>query len=475
MNCSLKITKPVNPAIFLVVAVGVFLLNQLPCLQDMRPIFNDEAWYGNPAYNLINGNGLINTVVGSGGNENCLFPLIAALFFFLFGPSVLSIRLASVFCGVVTLVLIHLVLNETGTSSKGRIAALLSFVSLPMINTVFRMGRPESAALMCLTGGVLFYLKYCRTRSWRDILGLDLFCFLAINAHPFTALIFFLMGVVLLGDVIYKKSRGDLPKLLTLVLSAVMAFGLIALMYRLYNPSHQPSQMLERVSTEGWATAVKLYFNRLFVSRKVVNTILVIPVIVLASFLVHEQRIRHLAWVSLIYMVCFPLVFSTDFAMISIACLDYPVLLSVLLIGPLVDALPQIWAGWASMRKWVSSVFFVYCAACMALNAIYNYGMEYEKCNSVLVKEIDSVIPPGSSVFGPLKQWYFAKDTRYYSEFYRLELPEKFDYIISDSKSDKFWLFPSVMSKIKDYELVYSKKTRQYGEIAVYKRKIEKN
>jgi hypothetical protein len=64
----------------LLLAVFLFLVNQLPFLEDMRPVMYDEAWYSNTAYNLCIGNGLHQTSVGSGGNSNCIFPIIGAAF-----------------------------------------------------------------------------------------------------------------------------------------------------------------------------------------------------------------------------------------------------------------------------------------------------------------------------------------------------------------------------------------------------------
>lgn len=107
--------------LFLVVSVTFFLINQLPFLADMRGMGNDESWYANTAYNLTQGNGLHQTSVGYNGNSNCLAPIMQAVSFLLFGYSLFSVRIASVFCGVVTLLLLLFIMNELRVSKKGRI------------------------------------------------------------------------------------------------------------------------------------------------------------------------------------------------------------------------------------------------------------------------------------------------------------------------------------------------------------------
>ena len=143
-----------NNWFWLGIAILVFLVNQLPYLADVRPVMYDEAWYGNTAYNCAEGNGFLNTAVGSRGNSNFLLPLITAAFLKIFGYNLLSIRLAAVFCGVITLLFISLSFKEMKASWRAQALAYAFFVSITLYNTIFRFGRPECAALMCLSGGV---------------------------------------------------------------------------------------------------------------------------------------------------------------------------------------------------------------------------------------------------------------------------------------------------------------------------------
>ena len=122
-------TNVLSNRILLLLAVAAFLINQLPCLADMRGMGNDESWYANVAYNLSAGNGLYQTSVGYIGG-NCLYPMLEAVAFLLFGYSLFAVRIASVFCGVMTLVLLHFIMNELHVSMKSRALVCCSWVCL---------------------------------------------------------------------------------------------------------------------------------------------------------------------------------------------------------------------------------------------------------------------------------------------------------------------------------------------------------
>ena len=45
--------------------------------------------------------------------------------------------------------------------------------------------------------------------------------------------------------------------------------------------------------------------------------------------------------------------------------------------------------------------FIVYCVGLLGVSYFYNYGVKYEKANSVLTEDLQKVVPKGSKVFGP--------------------------------------------------------------------------
>ena len=454
------------------VALIVFLVNQLPFLADMRGMGNDESWYANVAYNLSKGNGLYNTSVGYGGNGNCVAALLEAFAFLLFGYSLFSIRVASVFCGVVVLLLLHFIMNELRVSTKSRILVFLLFVSLPVFNTAFRFGRPEGAALMCLSGGVLFYLRYWRTQSWTDVMGLCVFCFFCSNAHPFALFSFMFWGLALLVDLWRNHEWKRLPQLLLLVASAIFGLSVVTLLSSYYNPRIGMGSLLDRASPRNAFNAASVYYKGIFFSRYALYSYPIVALLVCSGCFIKENRSRVLAWLTLVNGLLFPFVFSTDVVMLPFGW-HYVVIVAVFLVGSLFDSLLN---REKRFRKLAFAGMVLYSFACLVLSYAYNIS-KYEKCNSVMGKELASMIPQGSLVYGPICQYYCAIDTRYYSDHYYTDLPLQldFDYLIFNSRD--LPLYPmsvEIYKRIPEYDLIYYRDTKQYGTVQVFQRKAEK-
>lgn len=350
-----NISKQKTALLLFVLAVLVYLFNQLPFLEDIRPVMYDEAWYSNTAYNLCIGNGLYQTSVGSGGNSNCVFPIIGAAFFSVFGYSLFSIRLASVFCGLVTMVVIHFIMNELNVSLHGRLLVYLLFVSMPMFNTTFRFARPECASIMGMAGGILFYLRYWRTHSWADIAFLSLLCVLATNAHPFALYGFLFFGVALLIDVWHSRDWKRLSQLTVLVAAALIGLGLLFWLALHYNEGSTSYGLFNRASLTNWKEAVPFYYKEVFVSRFAVYSYVVLLVLILTSMFVKDRRVTFLAFLSIINGLSFPFFFSTDLMMVGYGW-NYVSLISVILVAPLADALPLS----RSLKKWAFAGMVLY-------------------------------------------------------------------------------------------------------------------
>ncbi len=453
--------------VLLLFFVFMFFINQLPFLTNMRPVMYDEAWYGNTAYNLSVGNGLYQNTVGSGGNSNSLFPLIGALFIELFGYSLISLRLASVFCGFVTLLIIHFVMNEFKVSLVGRILALVLFVSLPLFNTAFRFARPESASMMCLSGGILFYSRYWRTHSWSDMACLGTFCVLATNAHPFALYSFMFFGVALLIDVLKSKEWRRAYQLLLFFVLAIIGLGLVMYLTFMYNEGSLSGTFLGRASLINWRKSAVFYFKELFMSKQAIGTFVTLFVLIGAFVKLREKRLQLLALMAIINGLSFPFVFTADLLMVGYGW-NYVSLISVVLVAPFVDSFKSS----KVTQIWIAATIAVYSMGCLFLSYYYNYKIKYEKCNTVLTEEISNLIPSKAVVYGPLRQWFCVMGSCYYSDHYRYELPDEFDYLIFNEQDLHIYENNAkVMSTIESYDLIYSKATKQYGEVTVYRKK----
>ena len=459
----LKMKLYTKPWFWLVLAMSVFLVNQLPFLVDIRPVMYDEAWYGNTAYNFTQGKGFLNTVVGTRGNSNFLLPLLTAGFMRVFGYSLLSIRLTAVFCGVMTLVFLSLCMKQLRMSWKAQALAFLLFVSLPLFNTVFRFGRPECAALMCMAGGLWFYLRYREDTSWPNMVGMSVFAGLAGCAHPYALLLFALLGVDLLVKVIKGKDKKGALKLLLLLLVAVASVMAVAWVSRTYNGAEE-SYVKDRFSIKGIESALPVYFKGAFLSKMSLSFLPLLAIIIVEF--VRDNGNRVLALVALVHFLIFPFMFSSDLMMAGLG-MDYVALIGAILAASLLERLMT------EKKRWAVCGFCLYCVFCLGVSYYFNYGSKYERANTVLSKELPKVVSEGAKVFGPIRQWPVLMQTDYQSDHTGLPIEqiEAYDFFILNTQDTVFYssykaFLPIDESKL---QLVYEKLTKQYGKVQVYK------
>ena len=448
------------------IALLVFLVNQLPFLVDMRPVMYDEAWYGDTAYNLTMGNGFANAIVGKGGNANFLLPLLTSAFMLVFGYNLLAIRLAAVFCGVMTIAFVVLSMKRMRMGWKPQALTLLLFVSLTFYNTVFRFGRPECLALMCMAGGLWFYFRYRDDASWKNMIGLSLFVLMAGCSHPFALFMFALMGAGLLLRAITEKKPRMALHLSVLLSVAVLCVFLIIMVSRQYSVGGGASGVFSRFSVKEAKAASVVYFKEAFLSKSVVYMVPLLAVLVYEAC--SDKRNRDLAIVALIHFLLFPFLFSTDLMMVGIGQ-DYVVLVATVLAAPFLQEMLE------NSKKWLLVAFMAYCVGSLGISYYYNYVVKYEKANSVLAEELPSIIPDGSKVFGPIRQWPMLMQTDYQSDHsvFPIKDVEDYDYVILNSQDTAFYSTYDAFLPIDEsrMELVYEKPTRQYGTVQVYKAK----
>ena len=448
---------------WLLIAIVIFLINQLPFLTDIRPVMYDEAWYANTAYNFSQGDGFLNSAVGSGGNANFLLPLLTGTMFWIFGYSLFTIRLAAVLCGVVTLIFLHLCMKELKSSVKTEIAVLAFFVSITLYNTIFRFGRPECASILCMTGGVWFLLRYMRGNNLGNMIGLACFTYLATMGHPYTLLFFAIAGVSLLIQIIQTRKWLKMTHLAILMLSAIVAIGSMMYISKHYDIASGPA-MLGRFSMGNIVAAIPEYIKSVFLSKHVLYMPLLLVVIILSNRN-DEKSPRTIAAISIVYIVLFPFLFSTDLEMIGLGA-DYIALLGTILIAPCVERVLKF-----RYKKVYISIFSLYCVMNLGISYYFNYHVKYEKCNSILEDELRAIVQKDAVVFTPLRQYPMVMKNKCYSDHYRGKLPTSYDYIILNSQDkDMYYHSINVQKQMDNYELIYERETKQYGMITVYKR-----
>lgn len=455
-----------QPWFWLLIAIAAFLINQLPFLSDIRPVMYDEAWYANTAYNFSQGEGFLNTIVGTRGNSNFLLPTLTGIMFWIFGYSLFTIRLTAVLCGVVTLLFLHLCLRELKSSVSAEIAVLAFFVSIALYNTIFRFGRPECASIMCMTGGVWCFLRYMRVNSWGNMIGMSCFAFLSAIAHPYALLFFALAGAVLLFLSIRDKQWNNLAHLVVLMFAAIVALGFIAWVSHAYNGDGE-DYVSSRFSMSNIFEALPIYIKSCFLSK---HTLYMVPLLLisLCCWINKEIRIRVIAYVTIVYFVIFPFLFSTDLMMVGLGQ-DYVALLGTLLIAPFLQQVGDI-----RRKKLIPIVFCVYCFVNIGISYYYNYFVKYERCNTILQKELREIIPRNAIVFTPIRQYPMIMANKCSSDHSWRGMYESFDYIILNSQDkDRYENSIEIQKKLDDYELIYEHKTKQYGVINVFRKQSE--
>lgn len=444
-----------------IVAVVVFLINQLPFITDVRPVMYDEAWYANTAYHFSQGEGFMNSVVGSGGNANFLLPMLTGTMFWIFGYSLFIIRLTAVLCGVITLLFIHLCLRELKSSVQAEIAVLGFFVSIALYNTIFRFGRPECAGLMCMAGGIWFLLRYIRENSWSNMIGLSLFTYLSAVGHPYTLLFFAIAGLVLFVQTIQKNAWINLAHLAMLLIAAVFSLLSMKAVSSAYDIGASP-EMLDRFSVGNIVHAVPKYIKILCMSKHTLYMALLIPVAIIA-IRIKDSLTHSIGIIIVSFMILFPFLFSTDIEMIGLG-VSYVVLVSTILIAPCLDRIKE------SRLKMCYAIFALYCVLNIGISYYFNYRVKYERCNTELEQDLQTIIPNEAVVFTPLRQYPMIIKKRCYSDHYRAGLPEKFDYVVLNSQDmDRYENSLNVQTSLDLYSLIYERDTKQYGTIYVYK------
>ena len=449
---------------WLLVGIVVFLINQLPFLTDMRPVMYDEAWYANTGYNFSQGDGFLNTIVGTRGNSNYLLPTLTGTMFWMFGYSLFTIRLTAVLCGVVTMIFLHLCLRELKSSVKAEIAVFGFFVSIALFNTIFRFGRPECVSIMCMTGGIWFLLRYMRENNRGNMIGLACFTFLSTIGHPYALLFFALAGVVLLYQTIQDKKWINVAHLAILMVAAIVAIGSIAWVSHVYNGEGEDYVAARFSMSNIWA-AFPVYLKMFFLSK---HALYMSPLllIILWNIRSKESRVRMLSIMGLVYFVIFPFLFSTDLEMVELG-VDYVAIFGTVLIAPCVDYICE--NRWRRVCRYV---FAAYCLMNIGISYYFNYCLKYELCNSILQKELKAIIPSNAIVYVPLRQYPMLLANRCFSDHYWKILPETYDYIVLNNQDkDVYYNSIEIQKQLRTYQLIYERDTKQYGTVKVFMHK----
>ena len=471
-----------NSLLLLLAAMSVFALVELAGLVNMRAVYVDESWYANPAYNLLHGRGLKNTIVGSGGNSNFVFPLLVSLSMMVFGESLFAMRFASVICGLLSLLVLHLVMDEFKCRVSSRVLGYALLVSLSVFNLDFRTARPESVAILVSLVGILCFLRYWRTGSWKDMLCLSLATAVGFSCHPFTLLMFACMGGALLFKAMgeWKCEGAKLGRrvlhLSMLLVAALLGMALfyvvdMAVNSRIY--SSFGGEMNERLfAGSGFGSVLSLFVKAVFVSKQGLYSIPLLVLAVVMAFRADDYKMKALSAVCVAYVLLFPFVYS--FPPMLGSCATY---LATIGVCVAVGASMQLIERNPKRRKAKAymAVGAAYCMFNFALINGYNFT-KYDTSNTMLANDLKQHVPEGAVVYGSLDMWPFLMNTQYYSTHYRLDFPTyDFDFIVTTQKQEEQCTWGSYQYMISrtetEYNLVYQVDTKHYGKVRLFKKR----
>lgn len=116
----------------------------------------------------------------------------------------------------------------------------------------------------------------------------------------------------------------------------------------------------------------------------------------------------------------------------------------------------------------------MFCIFNWGISTTFNYIKRYEKCNSILAKEIDFIVPDNSLVFGSIRFWPFKMNSTYYCDHNGMEnIPTEYDYLILSSVDEQLFQDTELMKRIEDskekYKTIYTRNTKQYGTITIWR------
>lgn len=456
----------------LIIALIVFALNQLPFLLDMRPVMYDEPWYMNPAYNLLNGKGLVNDLVGSGGNVNYIAPMIMAGFMALFGQSLLVARYAAVCCGFIAILILHLLMDELNLKKRARVITYGAFLSISIINSVFRYIRPEFAVALFVLIGLLFACRYNRTHSLGDALGLAISIYIASCSHPYALYLFALIGCALLWDVICTKDWKRLFHMMLFVLSAIIVIVSLIYVNRTVNAAISSNAIVHRFSVRNALEAICFSMKHVFVKHGVYT----IPFLLINIYaLVKYKEIRWLVIPNVVFVFTFPILFSSDLNMVGNNALYFSII-SIVLIGYVINRMVDNDGIGHKKQIFILVLSCLFVIGNMGITMVFNYVKRYEICNSVLKNDIDVIIPDNSLIFGSIRFYPFKMNGTWYCEVNRKKnVPNHYDYLILSSQDEVIsgnqGLMKKVLDKKYEYEQIYLKQTKQYGVITIWRYK----
>ena len=482
MEKVISFIKQHSTLLLCIVAMLVYFCIEIAGVVDVRWVHEDEPWYGNPAYNLLQGNGLVNTITGSGGNANFVMPLLISVSMLIFGNTLFAIRFTCVLCGVFFLLFLSLIMKQFKTDWRTQCWVYALFLAIGDFNIVFRFGRPECAAItFCLAGILCFYL-YRQQSKWYWMLLMSICAYLAACSHPYALLLFACIGAELLYEAYEHRSWKQVTMLVMLIVAAIaVLLSIVIVNAQVQDIAFSQGAEVLRTRTalvNNFWKSLWGYVHDVFLSKHILYTVPLLALLIWVACKKQFGFAQRLSWIGIAFVLIYPCVFSSDRAMIT------NVVCYLCTVGLVVFAwvLPQVQSSLTSKQnKWLDVLLILYIVGNFTIITVFNWCFRYDKANSILQEEIDAVIPDGAKVYGTQDMWCFKMNSDFRSMISRLpdRDPDYYDYMLTDGRIEtKYEIDRNIVAtfyEMLDYaetnwELVYCRETKQYGKVRIFRR-----
>lgn len=401
----------------------VYVIFQSVFLTKISGVWVDEPWYANTAYNFSQGNGLINTVPGSGAGVGLfLYTLILSLFFKLFGTSILVARFVSVIAGLFAIIGLLKVLKQLEIN-QDKIVFLVSllFIFSNVYYIVFRTVRPESFIVSIVIWALYFLIKAYNSSSKINYFLAGLLSSAIFLVHPHGAFYIFIFGIFCLVISINRKKI--IP---VLYYSCGVLFIFLILAYHIYfirgeNIIEFFSPWMTRTSVNGSSTVsnfinnISVFFNQYTLGIKRLY-ILIFEIGILITGLFFWKKNKKIFIFSLFGVSYFIL------ALLSLSVFATRHFGEVIIFSLIVFALIL---NYFKNNKKVLMLFVTIGSFYLLNNFTGDLYLIYKDHNrtsySIIEKKIDGIIPDNTKVLTLMNFWFPLKNNDNYNSYTRWE------------------------------------------------------
>jgi hypothetical protein len=431
-------------------------------LDTIRPIRCDEAWYSNTGFNFSLGHGFENDITFKGSNSNLALPFLLGCSFKLFGFSLYTARLVSVFSGLFFLIAFRRIMEYYSLSLKYQIIGFVSFLSISFFYSVFSYARPEGLALAFLAFGIYYLILFTDTRKYKYFSLMAVELYLSFMSHPYMSIYFLAFGIYLTYISFAEKDIKLFYHLFLLLLAAVLAIYTTVIAHCYYNYHSLDiinatidvfnRTSLRSVKSDLLSDRIGIFVEQYIFSSRVIFSVPLFIVVVFGLFL-ENKMIKVLSVFSVSHFILSFFIFKNDLGMFPTTH-TYFIAVSIII-------LPFVLSEY-QLTRWVAITVVTFILLNFSASIFYN-STRRENVNSQLSNDLKRFIPDKSYVYGPIECWFFLPNTHYKSNMYKEKLDfSKFNYVILRN-TEAGALFST-------YTKVYKSNSSQYGDISVYKK-----